>query len=279
MIVVLSDLHLGLKGAPSPASLAPLLEGAEELILNGDASETATPALRERSVALLGELAAVASAQGARLTPLAGNHDPEAGQLLALRMGDRVALTHGHAFHPTIAPWSPHADEVGAVFEREHAGAAAMPEPQRTLHAAGCAARHERARDAAKNPMSELAWTAARPWKMLEVIGFWRIFPELSARFLERCAAGAPTGTRPCVLAAGHSHRAGAWSVRGQLILNTGSFTFPGTPHALLMEDEEVVLVPIQPQRGSWRYLASARRSWKIGDVARATAAASMRVS
>ena len=278
MIVVLSDLHLGLRGAPEPAALAPLFDGAQELILNGDASESGTATLRAPSLEALARLEEVARAQGARVTHLAGNHDPLAGELLAHRCEDAVVLTHGHAFHPMIAPWSPHADEVGAVFRRAHEAAPALAEPQRTLAAAQAAALHERERDAAKHPLEELLWTGSRPWKMLEVIGYWRIYPELGARFLEQCAAGAPASTKR-ILICGHSHRAGAWALRGGLMLNTGSFTFPGTPHAVLLEGDEAVLVPLQRRRGEWRYLAQVRRSWSIGALARATAPASTPVS
>lgn len=280
MIVVLSDLHLGLRGSPTAASLAPLLDGAAELVLNGDATEAATPAFAGAAAEALAALRAVAANAGTRLTTIAGNHDPDAGTLLERRAGGAVALTHGHAFHPAIAPWSPHAAAVGAEFARAHADLAAHAEPERTLLASQRAARLERRHDAAKQPMAELAWMAMRPWKCAEVIGFWRIFPELAVRFLESFgAAGPDTQGTPHVVACGHSHRAGAWSIRGRLVLNTGSFTFPGSPHAVLIEGEEVVLVPLVRSAGEWRYLASARRSWTIGAIARATAAASTPVA
>ncbi len=276
MIVVLSDLHLGLRGSPSPASLAPLLEGATELVLNGDASEAATPPFARAAADALAGLHDVAARAGTSLTMIAGNHDPDAGTLLERRAAGAVVLTHGHAFHPAIAPWSPHAAAVGAEFARAHAELSGHAEPQRTLLASQHAARLERRHDAAKQPMAELAWMAMRPWKCTEVIGFWRIFPELAVRFLDSLGPAAPAAH---VIACGHSHRAGAWSIRGRLMLNTGSFTFPGTPHAVLVEGEEVVLVPLVRRGGEWRYLASARRSWTIGAIARATAAASTPVA
>jgi predicted phosphodiesterase len=276
VIIVLSDLHLGLRGSPTPASLAPLLDGATELVLNGDATEAATPVFAGAAADALAGLRDVASRAGTRLTAIAGNHDPDAGTLIERRAAGAVILTHGHAFHPTIAPWSPHASAVGAEFARAHADLAAHPEPERTLLAAQQAARLERRHDAAKQPMAELAWMAMRPWKCAEVIGFWRIFPELATRFLESFGTAQPV---PRVVACGHSHRAGAWSIRGRLVLNTGSFTFPGTPHAVLLDGDEVVLVPLVRRAGEWRYLASARRSWTIGAIARATAPASTPVA
>ena len=47
-VVILSDLHLGLRAAPNPAELLAALEGAHEVILNGDAAESASSAFGAR---------------------------------------------------------------------------------------------------------------------------------------------------------------------------------------------------------------------------------------
>ena len=73
-------------------------------------------------------------------------------------------------------------------------------------------------------------------------------------------------------MASGHSHRAGAWLVRGRLVLNTGSFTFPGQPHAVTIDRDEVALVPLARRGGEWRQDAAGRRAWRIDAVASATA-------
>ncbi|MBL9141630.1 MAG: hypothetical protein JNK53_07170 [Phycisphaerae bacterium] len=76
------------------------------------------------------------------------------------------------------------------------------------------------------------------------------------------------------IVVCGHSHRAGAWWVRGCLVLNTGCFTFPGTPHAVLLEGDEVVLAPLERRNAQWRYMVEARRAWRMGAIASAAAAA-----
>jgi hypothetical protein len=115
-----------------------------------------------------------------------------------------------------------------------------------------------------------------RPWSLPLVIGYWRIFPELSARFAELASApGAPVRA----VVSGHSHRAGAWFVRRTLVLNTGSFTFPGQPHMATVDEGEVALVPLVRQRGEWRQDPAGRRAWRIDEIARSTAARSTPVS
>ncbi|MFM8785793.1 MAG: hypothetical protein ACKOFI_11780, partial [Phycisphaerales bacterium] len=45
-----------------------------------------------------------------------GNHDPGTGELHAWRAEGAVLVTHGHAFHPAIAPWVPHAGFLASAF-------------------------------------------------------------------------------------------------------------------------------------------------------------------
>ena len=121
---------------------------------------------------------------------------------------------------------------------------------------------------------------AMRPWSMPLVIGYWRMFPELAVRFLERSGGPAATGgARPRIVVCGHSHRAGAWFLRGHLVLNTGSFTFPGRPHVVTVHGDEVSLAPLVRRGGEWRQDAAARRCWRISEVARESASASTPVS
>jgi predicted phosphodiesterase len=277
VIVVLSDLHLGLPAAPAAAAVRPAFEGATELILNGDAAETASPRWERRAEDELARLRDAAARAGAAVVRIEGNHDPGTGELIALRAQGAVAVTHGHAFHPAIAPWSPAAGEVSRAFEAEHAAGAGRAEPLRTLLAARAAARRERELDHARPPLAVLAAMARRPWAFPLVVGYWRIFPELSARFAERASSAAAALGEPPVRAvvSGHSHRAGAWFVRGTLVLNTGSFTFPGQPHAVTIAGGEIALVPLARRGGEWRQDAAGRRAWRIEEIARATAARS----
>jgi hypothetical protein len=280
VIVVLSDLHLGLAAAPTPASLRPVLEGATEVILNGDAAESASPELSARGEDALSDLRGFVASMGAAWLRIEGNHDPGTGELLAVRAAGAVLVTHGHALHPAISPWSSHADAVAAEFRRAHLAAWDRTEPERTLVAARAAAQLERSLEQAVAPMTALRRMAMRPWSVPVVIGYWRMFPELATRFLERTAAAGDAGRGlPRIIVCGHSHRPGAWFVRGRLVLNTGSFTFPGQPHVVTVDAEEIAIAPLVRVGGEWRQDAVARRCWRIADVARATADGSTRVS
>jgi hypothetical protein len=118
---------------------------------------------------------------------------------------------------------------------------------------------------------------AMRPWSFPQVIGWWRICPELAARFLEAAAPGASAEGRvaPRAIVSGHSHSPGAWHVRGTLVLNTGCFSFPARPHAVLIDAGTVSLVPLRRVRGEWRQDAASSRTWRIDELARAAAARS----
>lgn len=274
MIVVLSDLHLGLNGAPDPRELAPLFEGATRVILNGDATELSTPQFAARAHANLNALVEHIRAAGAEPTLLAGNHDPGVSPHLHCTLQDgRVLVTHGHAFHPMIVPWSSFAQQVSAAHRAAWDAHPELPPLERALQATAAAAACERRIDLAQPPLRELVSTALRPTRMFQIIGYWRIFPELAVRFRDACAPECN------VIVSGHSHRAGAWWVRGCLVLNTGCFTFPGTPHAALLQDDEIVLVPLQRHRAGWRYRAEVRRVWRISEIAAAAASARTPVS
>ncbi len=277
MIVVLSDLHLGLAGAPSPASLMPVLEGASELILNGDAAETASPRVGARAAEELARLEDAVRSRGIAWTRIEGNHDPGTGALHAWRADGAVLVTHGHAFHPTIAPFGRHAAAAARAFAEAHAAAAGMPEPLRSLEAARAASHLERSLEHASSTFATVTGMAMRPWSFPQVIGWWRICPELAARFLEAAAPGAPAEGRvaPRAIVSGHSHSPGAWHVRGTLVLNTGCFSFPARPHAVLIDAGAVSLVPLRRVRGEWRQDAASRRTWRIDELARAAAARS----
>jgi predicted phosphodiesterase len=278
VIVVLSDLHLGLAGAPAPESLLPALDGATELILNGDAAESASARVGARAASELARLEEAVRSRGIGWVRIEGNHDPGTGSLHAWRADGAVLVTHGHAFHPTIAPFGRHARAAAQAFADAHAAGAGTPEPLRTLEAARAASRLERSLEQASGTLATIADMARRPWSFPQVIGWWRICPELAARFLESTAPGAAAEGRraPLAIVSGHSHSPGAWHVRGTLVLNTGSFSFPVRPHAVRIDSASVSIAPLRRVRGEWRQDEAGRRTWRIDELARAAAARSM---
>ncbi|MFZ4722439.1 MAG: hypothetical protein ACOYMI_04745, partial [Phycisphaerales bacterium] len=74
MPLILSDLHLGLSPLET-RHLAPLIEAADELWLNGDTAEVRHPRYRARGVRLLADLQEACARRDLPLLRLAGNHD------------------------------------------------------------------------------------------------------------------------------------------------------------------------------------------------------------
>lgn len=242
-IVILSDLHLGRPrhSASSAEAVRPLWRGAAHLILNGDVAEVHHPkhwAAAARQVVHLFDLC---EADGVELTLLSGNHDPFLSDFRHLRLAEgEVFVTHGDAMHPAIAPWSP----AGARMREAHAIALASigSDDRDALHARLEASQHAGYAEWAdadqvlreESSHSSVRGMLIRPWALLKVLLYWRAFPELALRFAVEHAPEA----RFIVL--GHTHRPGVWSRGGRVILNTGSFGFPGSPRAVVIDGGEL---------------------------------------
>ncbi len=236
--IILSDLHLGRPdGAASAASFAGIAEACDRLIVNGDCAELHHERYRKLAALELERLREVCLVRGTKLELLAGNHDPLIGpRILALARG-RVLVTHGDAFHPALAPWSRAANVMHRAFtetfERER------------LRLGDCEARFAAARAAAEaewrfegaGASHSTVWRLmTRPIAVLRMLHYWTRFNTLASDFADEYLPHAQT------IIVGHSHRAGISSVRGRTIVNTGAYSFPGKPHALLLDGEQCSL-------------------------------------
>lgn len=257
-IVILSDLHLGRRhcAARSADALRPLWDGAAHLIVNGDVAEVHHP--RHWTVAARATLRLfdLCESDGVELTLLSGNHDPFITDLRHLHLaGELVFVTHGDVMHPAISPWSPASARMRAAHEA--ALAALEPEQRDKLESRLSATQH--AAYAEWNDLQKLADEARhstvmgmfiRPWALVQVIAYWRAFPHLAAEFTARHAPKA----RFIVL--GHTHRPGVWRIGDRIIINTGSFGFPGTARAVIIEDEALSVWRIRFRRCAYRLAA-----------------------
>jgi predicted phosphodiesterase len=236
--LILSDLHLGRphQSALSAEALRPLWQGCQRLIINGDVAEVHHPthwAIAARHVLRLFDLC---EADNVELTLLSGNHDPFITDLRHLHLADgSIFVTHGDVLHPAVAPWSPRA----AQMRRRHDQALATfpPEARDSLQARLTASQHASQADldylqiqVKRSPLSSMLH---RPWAVLQVLWYWRRFPRIAAKFV---AEHAPLA-RFAVL--GHTHLPGIWNVGGRIIINTGSYGFPGKPWAVMVEDDQ----------------------------------------
>jgi predicted phosphodiesterase len=238
-ILILSDLHLGRPhcAARSADALRPLWDGVDHLVINGDVAEVHHPNHWTTAARQTLRLFDLCETDGVELTLLSGNHDPFITDLRHLHLaGGVVFVTHGDVLHPAVSPWSPASARIRAVHES--ALAALGPEERQTLQARLSATQHaayaewadlDQLADEALH--STLFGMLIRPWALVKVIAYWRAFPRLAAHFIARHAPSA----RFAVL--GHTHRSGVWFIDDRVIINTGSFGFPGTPRAVIVEN------------------------------------------
>ncbi|MDY7110622.1 MAG: metallophosphoesterase family protein [Planctomycetota bacterium] len=254
-IVILSDLHLGRRrgAARCAEALRPLWDGADHLIINGDVAEVHHPKHWTVAARQTLRLFDLCESDGVDLTLLSGNHDPFITDLRHLHLaGGAVFVTHGDVLHPAVSPWSPAAGRMRAA--NEAALAALEPEQRGDLEArlsatqhAAYAEWHDIQRLAEEARHSTITGMLIRPWALLKVIAYWNAFPPLAAEFAAEHAPAA----RFVVL--GHTHRAGVWEFDDRIIINTGSFGFPGTPRAVLVEDGTLSVWGIRHRRGAYR--------------------------
>lgn len=236
--LVVSDLHLGQPGrSPEPDAFAPLFAGFERVIVNGDAAELQVPELRADAARRLDRLRAVAERAGAELVLIAGNHDAFAAERRRVSLlSGRVLVTHGDVLHPAVAPWSSGAKEMKrdtlarlAAWEAEHGAA---PDADARLEVARHVSHGEflrLRRGEVASPLRRVLWWSLRPGRFVSVARYWRSVPARAAAFARACQPEAE------VVVIGHSHRAGSWLRGGVRVLNTGSYPWPGKPHAVVV--------------------------------------------
>lgn len=267
-IVILSDLHLGARRgtAGAAADLAPLLDRAATLVINGDLAEVHHP--RHRAAAARETLALfdLCDARNIELRLLSGNHDPFLSdhRFLLLRDG-QVLITHGDAFHPAIAPWSPAAPRM----RRTHDAAMARlsPAERGDLETRLTISQHAAYAEwsASEDPGSgvdggrPLLALLRRPWLALHVLAAWHRNPRLAAAFADRFAPQAR------FVIVGHTHRPHCAQVGGRWIINTGAFAFPGRPFAAVLDDTALRFVRLVRHAAGWTMAARASRAWTFG--------------
>jgi UDP-2,3-diacylglucosamine pyrophosphatase LpxH len=255
MPLILSDLHLGLSPLEI-TGLDPVLDMADELWLNGDTVETRHPRYRDRGERLWSELQRTCERRGLPIRRLTGNHDHDEGLPTHLELAaGRILVTHGHAFLPSIAPWSVWAREA----ERRHqACLASLPPSERGTLRAAMQAAASASEAAWSDPSRERRLHAAamltRPWAIAAVLRTWMRWPALAHAFTHRHRPEAR------LLVSGHAHRRGVHRRNGLVIMDTGSFNPPARAAAVRVRDHEACWIPLTLRRG--RHEPAAESRW-----------------
>ncbi|MEM1210158.1 MAG: metallophosphoesterase [Planctomycetota bacterium] len=238
--LILSDLHLGRPEPCQPRAehFAELVRtpGLDTLIVNGDVAETAHPIYQLAAIDEVRTLEQLCADADVRLILLAGNHDADLAELRYLHLADdRVLITHGDAFHPGIAPWSERAHQMKRETQRTHGRLPAAHRQDLDTHLAiaSWVAHREFTGDFGQTHSQHETSLLRQPHNLARVAYYWATVPGLASEFAHRFAPD----TR--VLLFGHSHFPGVWRRDGRVLINTGSFTFPHLPHAVLSHDEQ----------------------------------------
>lgn len=272
--LILSDLHLGRPGhgAGSADAVRPLWQGCSHLILNGDIAEIHHPVHRAGAAREMFTLIEYCDQDGVDVMLLSGNHDPFISDHRALELADgEIFITHGDVFHPAVAPWSPNAQHIRRA--NDLANRVLQPEIacnlERRLRAsqhASAAEWEEMDRQAGHSTVASLL---LRPWAVVQVLLYWHRFPKIVARFADEHNLAAT------YIITGHTHREGTWNVGERVIINTGSFGFPGHPRAVLIKERvlSVFAIEMNDKPGSTSHYQLAQEPQDSFPLSRAQAA------
>lgn len=224
LVRFISDLHLGHERSEvkSIAALAPLIRGADVLVVAGDLAETRDCPWRQRALELRENFRALCSRMGVQLIELAGNHDPDVRPLLARFYGGQVVAMHGHALFKEVAPWS---WEYLRNREACHRLIAQYPKLDSDLierlelsRKVSLATPPIMRRDGIRNRLlrgfMHCFWPPSRP---CNIIRAWTTCGKRAREFAEQFLPNCRT------LIMGHFHRSGHWKYAQLDIYNTGA--------------------------------------------------------
>ena len=248
-VLVLSDLHFGLpaRRTPTPRMLRPLWQHVDHLILNGDTCELHEPDMRQRSIESLHALMDLCREDDVKLSIIAGNHDPFISPLQRCTLVDgRVLATHGHDIHRTRArrPVEGQQLECGdatSLSARHRFDGDAL---QDAIERSDQFQPPEHELQAPQTLLDSIPWGASKPFLVLKILRYWRDFPGFARRYRSQVASDAK------VVLVGHSHRDGVWASKGCTVLNTGSWTWPGRPHAVYIDGTVISMHRIRVRDG-----------------------------
>lgn len=261
--LILSDLHLGRRrhAARSADDFRPLWRGFDRVIFNGDLAEFHHPRRRTNAAREVMRLLDLCQQDHVEAVVLSGNHDPFISERRRLYLASgEVFITHGDVFHPAIAPWSPAAPKMEE--ENERAFQSLRGESSSKLEARLQASQHashvewtELEKQARR---SSLRGMLLRPWSIAQVLWYWQRFPGIVARF----AAEHDIDAR--FIVCGHTHHPGIWERGGRMIINTGSYGFPGHPLGVTLAGEKLGVWRIERGADGYRLSPEPMRSFAL---------------
>lgn len=259
LIRIVSDLHYGDRATRlrSLAQLNPILDGVDELVLNGDTLDTRHGPYPQRTAQARAEVEAYFAACAPAVTHLTGNHDPDISPHHTLDLaGGQVFVTHGDIIFDDVVPWGRDA----AYFRARIATGldALAPHtrlqlaPRLSVYRAACLAlpqRHQAEPNPFKYALHLAADTVWPPLRSYRILRAWLDTPKL--------AAAVTAAHRPAArfMLMGHTHRPGVWTTpAGVTVINTGSLCRPFGACAVDITRDSLVVRQVEPRSGEFRF-------------------------
>jgi predicted phosphodiesterase len=255
---IISDLHYGDRASRVRrlGQIAPLLDGPERIVVNGDTLDTRLGKHPQRTTELLGNVREFFAHESPPAVLVTGNHDNDISPTHALELGGgRVFVTHGDVLFEDIVPWGRDAPLIRRLVAEENARLApaerAVLETQLAVIrrvAARLPQRHQVEPRFWKYLGSFLADTLWPPDRALRIIRTWREAPERASALLQAHRPGAG------FIVLGHFHRPGVWrTAGGRVVINTGSFCPPLGGAVVDVSAGQVTVRQVREIRGEFR--------------------------
>jgi len=254
---ILSDLHFGHKSSVVRewSQIAPLMEGADRILFNGDTVEMRFLEEREKAFADADALRQLCEQAGAGTVFLTGNHDPLLTDIHLMELaGGAVMVTHGDILFPGLSPWSSEARRLIEAHTRELAALekpddlasqlAAMRRAALALEHLGETFRRQQ-KPGLLRAVQHHIWP---PWRPLSIVVAWMRTPSLANTLAARHAPH----TR--FVALGHTHFSGIWRCGKRIIINTGGFLPLARRLAIDLEDQTLTVREIVSKGGLFRF-------------------------
>lgn len=259
--VILSDTHIGPpgRGARSAKALRPIWRGVSRLVLNGDIAEVHDPKWRTRAAREVLEIQDLCDQDGVELVMISGNHDPMISDRRCLSLCDgEVFVTHGDTLHPAISPWNAYAPRLRQLNEQS---LAVLEVSQRhalenrlaaVQHAAHIDWDHEATQP---RPIRPRWWRMmAMPAKVGRVFWYWATMHWRAYAFMLRHTPQAR------FFIFGHYHHSGIWRMGRRVVINTGCYSFPAQPLAVIIQGQSLEVRRVC-RRGEQYHLADRARA------------------
>ncbi|WP_221031900.1 metallophosphoesterase [Actomonas aquatica] len=256
MLRILSDLHI--RDAASKirrlADLEPLLDGVDELWLNGDTCDNQTGL----APADLDEIRAFFIARVPVVRFLTGNHDPDISTVHEASAAEgRLWATHGDVFLDSVVPWSRVRDKIEERVARALQADSALDlttfEGRIAAMRQACLGFGRECDPERNDPAHRLRRLFTEffpPRQPLAMLHTWWTFPHRAVTQTRRWRPDAR------VIVTGHVHFPRVWQRGDYTVINTGAFTGPLGARCVDVFDGHLAVRTI-----TWR-----RRAWHAGD-------------